>query len=491
MKRPCSILIVLAMLAVGAASPSSTPTRPIPFCPDCWRFLEEPGDLDGMGRCVISGRKPVLMEAVAVPWHWCGPHNSWHRQPCGKGYSSPVTSPALLVPAGSEAVSVHAFCPGEGMFSDLGHEGLGCPVCGRPMAAAEAVERHWYWCGTQKKWLTRPCPANRNLMVCCTLRKGRVPACSWQVPFFGDVSLQGAVRSEMRVDTEWLAAHLNDPHLVVIHVGFDLTDPAMSTRPTYFDGHIPGARSLAWSELAVTRKGIPNEFPSAERLVQMVRSLGLDVQDRIVLYDTGFGIEAARAYLTLDYLGLADQAALLDGQWARWKALKLPETRMFEDVEPSAYVPRLRPEILLSQEAVKDLAWLAQQEGNPVALLTARAPEEFSGYQAGRGILQGGHIPGAANLCWNLALEPVAEPILMAEPELRGLFEAAGARPGDLVVTYCRTGTEASLLYFAAKYLGYEARLYDGSYFEWSRLEEVPVEDPWTKHQGTEGSNGR
>ncbi len=481
MRTTSSILIVFAMLVGGASSSSSSPTRPMPFCPDCWKFLDQPGDLDGAGRCIASGKKPVEVEAVSVPWYWCRPHNSWHRRPCGKGYSHPSTSPALLLPSGSESVSLQAFCPGEGMFSDLGHEGLACPVCSRPLAAVEAVERQWFWCGTQKKWLMRPCSANRNLLVCCKSRKGLVPVLSWQVPLPGEISSEGAAREEMRVDTEWLAAHLNDPHLVVIHVGFDLTDPALSTRPTYFDGHIPGARSMAWSEIAVTRNGIPNEFPPAEQLVQMVRSLGLDVHDRIVLYDTGFGIEAARAYLTLDYLGLADNAALLDGQWARWKALKLPETRMFEDVEPSGFVPKLRPEILVSQQAMKDLAWLAQQESNQVALLDARAAEEYAGYRAGKAILRGGHIPGATNLCWNLALEPVNEPILRAEPELRGLFEAVGARPGDLVVTYCRTGTEASLLYFAAKYLGYEARFYDGSYFEWSRREELPIQGNWAK----------
>jgi len=188
MTRSSSILIVLAMLVAGAASPSSTPTRPIPFCPECWKFLDQPGDLDGAGRCIVSAKKPVQVEAVSVNWFWCGPHNSWHRQHCGKGYSYPSGSPALLVPAGSESVTVQAFCPGEGMFSDLGHEGLGCPVCGRPMAASEAVERRWYWCGTRMSWLTRPCPANRNLLVCCTVRKGLVAAWSWQVPVPGEIS---------------------------------------------------------------------------------------------------------------------------------------------------------------------------------------------------------------------------------------------------------------------------------------------------------------
>src|SRR6185369_10694023 len=97
---------------------------------------------------------------------------------------------------------------------------------------------------------------------------------------------------------------LDDPHLAVIHVGFDPADPSAAARPGYFDGHIPGARHLAWQEITLTRNGISNEMPPAEQLVKMVRSLGIDTDDRIVLYDTGWGLEAARAYVTLDYLGL-------------------------------------------------------------------------------------------------------------------------------------------------------------------------------------------
>jgi thiosulfate/3-mercaptopyruvate sulfurtransferase len=290
-----------------------------------------------------------------------------------------------------------------------------------------------------------------------------------------------SARQEMLVEPEWLATHLDDPHLIVVHVGFDPAASPGSGRTTYFDGHIPGARSLAWQEIAVTRNGVPNEMPGAEQLVRMVRSLGIDDHDRIVLYDTGLGLEAARAFVTLDYLGLGGNAALLDGQWSAWKALKLPDSRMPEDVEPSAFVPRLRPELLVPLQAMQDLSWLARQAGNNVALLDARPAEEYEGRKPGKGILRGGHIPGASNLCWNRLLEAGETPVLRGDDELRAMFEAAGARPGRTIVTYCRTGVQASLLFVAARLLGYDVKLYDGSYFEWSRAEELPANDCWAR----------
>ena len=54
--------------------------------------------------------------------------------------------------------------------------------------------------------------------------------------------------------------------------------------------------------------------------------------------------------------------------------------------------------------------------------------------------------------------------------DLQELFVMADVSPRDTVVTYCHIGQQASLLYFVSRYLGYETKLYDGSFDEWSRL---------------------
>ncbi|NIQ54333.1 MAG: sulfurtransferase, partial [Gammaproteobacteria bacterium] len=73
-------------------------------------------------------------------------------------------------------------------------------------------------------------------------------------------------------------------------------------------------------------------------------------------------------------------------------------------------------------------------------------------------------------------IRSTAQPALRDPESLRARFREAGVDDGDTVVTYCRTGMQSSFAYFVARYLGYDTRLYDGSFMDWSRRGELPVE---------------
>ena len=262
-----------------------------------------------------------------------------------------------------------------------------------------------------------------------------------------------AVKSDMLVSAAWLAEHLNDRGVVILHVA--------ANRAGYDAGHVPGARFVAQSELVVTRDGIPNELPAVADLLALFERLGVSDGSRIVLYGEGSLIPASRAYFTLDYLGHGDHTALLDGGFDQWKR----ENRALSieagpAVAAGKLTPKVKVELVVKTEQVKQPAGFS--------LLDARSQPEYGGTN--------GHIPGAQNVNWIEGQVSRENMTLQSEDALRKLYEAAGITPGKQVVTYCNSGMQASASYFTLKYLGYDVKLYDGSLSEWTRTPGTTVE---------------
>ena len=275
------------------------------------------------------------------------------------------------------------------------------------------------------------------------------------------------VRSEMLVTTEWLEEHLNSANVVVVHVE--------RTREGYEAGHIPGARFLSRSEVSKTRDELLNELPPVEDLASLIRRLGIDEDDRVILYDEGAGMEAARAYWAFDYAGLGERAALLDGHQIKWQSEGRPMSATVPEVTPSSFVPQARPEVLVSFQEMLDLASAANQSASRVAIVDSRPEVNYTGEEGSQAIPRPGHIPGAVNVYWQRNVVSAGNPVLRPEADLRALYEEAGMDPEGVMVSYCRTGMQSSHTYFTAKYLGYDVRMYDGSFMEWSAAEDLPV----------------
>ncbi|MFL6387842.1 MAG: sulfurtransferase [Terriglobales bacterium] len=266
------------------------------------------------------------------------------------------------------------------------------------------------------------------------------------------------LRPEMLVTTGWLAANLSEPDVIVLCIN--------STPEFYSKGHIPGSRQIKLEEIAVTRDGIPNELPPVEVLKHFFEAAGVSNSSRVILYGERFNLLAARAYFTLDYLGVAGPVALLDGGLEKWTAEHRPLSTEIPQAKTATLVVSQRPEILVDTKAMRELS---QKKPGSVTLVDARPTKEFTGEQLSEDVAKAGHIPGAKGLYWMDMLVSRQNPVLKPEAELRRMYSALNARSDQPLVTYCRTGMQSSFDYFVAKYLGYEPSMYDASFYEWSK----------------------
>lgn len=244
----------------------------------------------------------------------------------------------------------------------------------------------------------------------------------------------------------------------------------------FYSGHLPGAVHIPWRALTARgcglRCGVLDPDMNWLREVLTDRGLRLPENARIVVYGAGLvgGGEEARAFWTLEYLGV-EHVAVLIGGYPRWKAEGRPVERMGSSVLPKgrALTLRTRPELGVSRATLN--TWLGSSE---MVLVDAREPEEFQGQRV-YGLSRGGHIPGAVNLPWQQVLGP--DGALKPEPELRKLLVMLGITPDKHIVTYCTGGVRSSMVYLALRSLGY-ARVtnYAGSMWDWTEDANNPVE---------------
>jgi thiosulfate/3-mercaptopyruvate sulfurtransferase len=126
------------------------------------------------------------------------------------------------------------------------------------------------------------------------------------------------------------------------------------------------------------------------------------------------------------------------------------------------------------RELVAELDMVKASLGKPgVAIVDSRNTQFFDGSNAG-GMPRAGRIPGAKSLPFDVFVTD--DNLMKSEAQTAELFKAAGIKPGDTIVSYCHIGQQATVVYFAARRLGYAAGMYDGSWDEWSRTSDLPVE---------------
>ena len=269
----------------------------------------------------------------------------------------------------------------------------------------------------------------------------------------------------MLVSGTWLAAHRTDRNLVILHVSME--------KAGYERAHVSGARWL--DPHVLIQNGPPgSEIPPIETIDSVLEALGVTDQSRIVYYgDTWM---APRVFLALDYAGLGDRTALLDGGLAAYRAAGGLESNQTPVWSRGQVTTSGHPDIVVAA------SWLQARLTDPaLALIDGRSPGEYAATDSSERLPRFGHIPGGVNLPWEKtftdgagALEGNPSP-LRPKAELRRLFEAAGVKDGSQLVTYCTVGLRASHLYFVARYLGWRPRIYDGSMTEWSRKPELPM----------------
>ncbi|HYM26366.1 MAG TPA: sulfurtransferase [Vicinamibacterales bacterium] len=268
-----------------------------------------------------------------------------------------------------------------------------------------------------------------------------------------------------------LALHLSDSAFRIIDCRFKLDDVHWGERE-YETAHIPGAsyahldRDLSGAKTGTNGR---HPLPDANTLAAAFGRLGITSGVQVVAYDQNNGMFASRLWWLLRWLG-HDAVAVLDGGFAKWTAEGRETRDGREQANPSEFTGSPRTGMTIDADGVASLVHKAGWR-----LIDARAPERYRGETEPLDKLPG-HIPGAANHFFQTNVD--AGGVFLTPEELRTRHGASlGGVSPDHSVAYCGSGVTACHNLLAMEHAGLTgARLYPGSWSEWSADPKRPVE---------------
>jgi len=275
---------------------------------------------------------------------------------------------------------------------------------------------------------------------------------------------------EVLVETNWVSEHLTDRTIRLAEVDYDPT-------ANYNLGHVPGAVLYDWRK--DMNDPVARDILSKQKLEELLGASGVAKDTTLVLYGDFNNWFAAFAYWIMKCYGV-EKVVLMNGGRKKWIA---------EDREVTKDVPSYTRTVFTASAPNEDIRTYMDDVKKSLnrdnkILVDVRSPAEFTGEitappeYPNEHAQRGGHIPGAVNIPWSLAVKE--DGTFKSAEELSKLYQSKGVTPDKEVLTYCRIGERSAFTWFVLKYLlGYpKVRNYDGSWTEWGNMVRNPIEKP-------------
>jgi len=239
---------------------------------------------------------------------------------------------------------------------------------------------------------------------------------------------------------------------------------------------IPGSKFWDIDKIATkTADNLPHMLPSPNDWSKALSSFGVKPDDLVIVYDSVGCFSAPRLWWQFKVFG-HNRVHVLNGGLRKWQQIggeletgtprSLSETKSSNYPEKpinKAWIADLEEVLKISKELTR------KPEKTNILFLDARIEARFTGsVEEPRPGLIPGHVPGAKNLPYTDILN--VEGDMLPSAEIKKKLETKGLLPDKKdvnILTSCASGITACIIGLAYHNLGYNIKVYDGSWTEY------------------------
>lgn len=257
--------------------------------------------------------------------------------------------------------------------------------------------------------------------------------------------------------------------------------PADTWNDIFKNERIPFSRHVNISIIGDKSQGLQNMLPTFDDFTKVMKEFDIGKYDHVVCYADENIVGACRAWWMFKIFGFPN-VQVMNGTINKWK-------KEAYDVEigPEQWKYNLRErtskdfdfefnkELVMDMQQIRDS--LTYKCPGDICIVDARSEGRFEGRSPDPKGLKVGHIPGAKNIQFTDFLNVEQDDTFKTPEEMLSIAKSKNVDFKKYLSISCGSGMTACVVYLGLHMAGAQRlSIYDGSWSEWAKHQENPVE---------------